>query len=521
MYSARMVHCPRKRIPSAHLVSIALSAIALSTLSSAPASAAIFAKSQLWPQDASGLTTLPVCVEDDSSATQKRGGIYAFFIYDPNPSLAEVVQHVRAAVNASWSSVSSVRFTDWRACSALSDDERGRAMHLYIHPDAANASMIGTDTRGASRGVNFKPWGSESTANICIRYNGWTTHMTYDFSCVEQYAIHEFGHALGFLHEWYNPSTPSACTQKKQSVQSGDWGPPLSGATASCLGGGATCVTVNPASFDARSVMTYDAPCADVHGVRFGDPTLDNWDAVGAWAAYPRVAPATAPSDFLGTGFGLLPGAALRSPNGRYTLTLQTDGNLVLYDASGHATWATGTWGQQVDYAIMQVDGNLVLYGNGAALWASGTSASHARLVVRDDGNVVLYSLVPKWSTGSSVNALVVGDGARGLRAGEWLMGGTSIASGSGEYTLAMQADGNLVVYRPGWLALWASGTQGANGASATLQSDGNFVVYTAGGSAAWSSHTNGATNDALLTIEDDGNLVLADKSVVWATNTH
>src|SRR5438105_1903322 len=200
------------------------STFVLFTFCAGSSSASIFARTKLWPVNPSnGLTEIPVCIEDDASTTQKRGGIYAALLYDRNPSVSDVVLRVRAAMASSWESVSSVRFTDWRMCGALSQDAQNSAVHVYIHPDAPNASRIGTDARG-SRGVNFKPWGSDATANICIKYNAGRARMQYDYSCVEQYAIHEFGHALGFLHEWYNPATPASCTQWKQTNQSNDWG---------------------------------------------------------------------------------------------------------------------------------------------------------------------------------------------------------------------------------------------------------------------------------------------------------
>jgi hypothetical protein len=97
----------------------------------------------------------------------------------------------------------------------------------------------------------------------------------------------------------------------------------------------------------------------------------------------------------------------------------------------------------------MQTDGNLVLYGAGRTIWASGTAAPHARLFVEDDGDVVLSSLVAKWSARSNVNGPLVGDGARGLRGGEWLRSGASLASHSAapDPLLTMQDDGNVVLY--------------------------------------------------------------------------
>ena len=82
----------------------------------------------------------------------------------------------------------------------------------------------------------------------------------------------------------------------------------------------------------------------------------------------------------------------ITSPNGRYNFIYQTDGNLVLYGKLG-ALWASGTYGRGVARAVMQGDGNLVVYnGSNQPLWASGTFGNPgATLAVQDDGNVVIY----------------------------------------------------------------------------------------------------------------------------------
>ena len=95
--------------------------------------------------------------------------------------------------------------------------------------------------------------------------------------------------------------------------------------------------------------------------------------------------------DTMATNRVLRRGMSLQSADGRYTLVLQaTDGNFVLYGPSG-ALWASG---RAADFVVMQGDGNLVGYTNGGvATWASNTAGSGGnRLVVQDDGNVVIYS---------------------------------------------------------------------------------------------------------------------------------
>ena len=97
-------------------------------------------------------------------------------------------------------------------------------------------------------------------------------------------------------------------------------------------------------------------------------------------------------ADTLNAGQKLGRGDSLTSSNGAYTLTLQSDGNLVLA-ARGEAVWATGTDGQGVDRAEVQSDGNFVLYAGSTPKWHSDTKGKKdVRLVLQDDRNVVLYS---------------------------------------------------------------------------------------------------------------------------------
>lgn len=91
-------------------------------------------------------------------------------------------------------------------------------------------------------------------------------------------------------------------------------------------------------------------------------------------------------------------GDALVSDNGHYALVLQGDGNLVLYrDNHLPALWASGTDGQTATLAVMQSDGNFVLYGvsgrvAGGAIWASGTDGKGGiSITLQNDGNLVIY----------------------------------------------------------------------------------------------------------------------------------
>ena len=81
-------------------------------------------------------------------------------------------------------------------------------------------------------------------------------------------------------------------------------------------------------------------------------------------------------------------GESIDSPSGTYRLILQNDGNLVLYPLpSGSPVWGSGTEGKAVEKAVMQEDGNFVLYSyDGKPVWGSGTEGTNAIGAVVTDG---------------------------------------------------------------------------------------------------------------------------------------
>lgn len=110
-------------------------------------------------------------------------------------------------------------------------------------------------------------------------------------------------------------------------------------------------------------------------------------------------------SDRIWNGQELRRGQWLESPNNRYRLTFQSDGNAVLTDTHTNGVlWASGTNGQRAERLVMQNDGNLVIYSEGywgwkswwhwgwiapKAIWASNTvGAGESRLQLAGDGNL-------------------------------------------------------------------------------------------------------------------------------------
>lgn len=171
--------------------------------------------------------------------------------------------------------------------------------------------------------------------------------------------------------------------------------------------------------------------------------------------------------DHMNPGMGLAPGQRIHSElltesvglaayrHVKHTLAYQQDGNLVLYRISSYgapevggaprfgdlldaaldaaaegklpdgqigddiveAVWSTGTHGRSAGAAVMQTDGNFVVYDAGdQPVWASGTqgAADYVWVRVQRDGNLVLYKghapgedadqWVSVWATGTQMS---------------------------------------------------------------------------------------------------------------------
>jgi hypothetical protein len=213
--------------------------------------------------------------------------------------------------------------------------------------------------------------------------------------------------------------------------------------------------------------------------------------------------------DHLGSAQILNAGQSRKSPNGRYTLVMQADGNLVLYDNTTRAAlWSSQTDGNPGAVAVMQSDANLVVYSAAkqplysTATGGRGDSESH--LVIQDDGNAVIYDSAnqPLWSSARDVYALT---------AEQQLHAGQHRRSPNGRYLLVMQGDGNLVEYDTATRApLWSSNTGRNPGASATMQADGNLVVYSSANAPLFGTGTGGRGDiTSRVIVQDDGNVVL------------
>ncbi len=241
----------------------------------------------------------------------------------------------------------------------------------------------------------------------------------------------------------------------------------------------------------------------------------------GSWLNVPLKNPtALNPRSQLTTEQTIQADEYIMSPNKQSLLHVQPNGNLVLLRNFNQVAWSSRSGGSPLQL-VMQGDGNLVLYSKGGgALWSTGTGGNPgASLQLQDDGNMVIYAAGGGvlWTSGSPVPnyQTYINDGQYG---GE-MFGFQEIKSANGKYTLTMQGDGNLVLYSP-TRALWHAGTAGNPYSRLAIQPDGNMVVYDMNHRPIWYTGTN--QRDKLI-LQDDGNLVLYNgrNQPLWSTLTY
>ncbi|GGL87532.1 hypothetical protein GCM10011594_03960 [Nakamurella endophytica] len=212
------------------------------------------------------------------------------------------------------------------------------------------------------------------------------------------------------------------------------------------------------------------------------------------------------PTRALAPGQAISSGSALTSPSGQFSLSMQTDGDLVM-TAQGSRLWHSNTDGNPGAVALLQTDGDLVIQSpGGGVLWASGT-AGHpwSDLTLGSDGTAALRAgSTVLWSTGS-VNSV--------LMPGRWLQPGWQLWSANRSAYVLMQTDGNLVVRTRLGRLIWQTGTAGHPGAHAVQQNGGNLVVYQ-GSTPLWYSKTTGNTA-ARTVLQTDGRLTVVSSAGV------
>jgi peptidyl-Asp metalloendopeptidase len=246
---------------------------------------------------------------------------------------------------------------------------------------------------------------SERTVSGRAYLNGPRSGAATGFGFVRRDAMdngrtfaHELGHVLGAHHDWYVTSEAGAFSYSKGYVS-------LAGRFLDLMAYYDVCTDTK--TFCAQ-LLQYSNPRLSQNGRRTGvtagtslsctarsSSTLEcDADAAGTLTNMLGVVAGFRDSRTALAARQILPDGAIRSENGRYRLTYQNDGNLVLYDDQARVPlWSSNTGATRPGQTIMQADGNLVVYdAQGIYRWSSGTAVNpNAYFTVQNDGNLVVF----------------------------------------------------------------------------------------------------------------------------------
>ena len=351
--------------------------------------------------------------------------------------------------STSWNQVGEGALAAWNnraniAFGIIQNSSAGTAYgnglnNVYFSSTAPGGDAFGDGVLAATRTRYNSVTGLTSESDVAFNtkysWNSYRGNLRSGTEDVYRVAVHEFGHVLGLDHPdqagQSRTAIMNAYTSNIDRLQTDDINgvTALYGSAPSANRAPSVTASCSPCTIGTGGAVTLSASASDPDGDSLsyawsvsGGSVANSGSSSTTWTAPSTAGTVTATvtvtdsrgasasssvsitvtvSDRLVAGGRLLAGQAIVSPNGRYRLVYQNDGNLVMYDlTTGGALWFTGTTGAP-GQVVLQGDGNLVIYSAGnAALWFTGTPGNTgAFLALQSDGNLVLYSRTgtPLW----------------------------------------------------------------------------------------------------------------------------
>lgn len=105
----------------------------------------------------------------------------------------------------------------------------------------------------------------------------------------------------------------------------------------------------------------------------------------------PTMSPSLALASCLFSGDSLLPGECLKSPNYRFKLCFEKNGELTTNWSNGTRIWTNDVRPNTPDRLEMMEGGNLRVWGEFNTWWSTGTGGSDYFVAIQNDGDFVVY----------------------------------------------------------------------------------------------------------------------------------